>query len=129
MSGLNLESLSKSQLIARIDELEMRLEELKPKNADVLHTAWAFGLSRQEAEALCLLRSREFVTQDQMRAACAASDAALSGKSKLVDVIIHKLRKKLAETPIRIETLWGVGHKLASGKEYLDQVVEERRYR
>lgn len=129
MTSVNLESLSKSQLIKRIDELEFRLREMQPKHSDVLMAAWVFGIPKQMAEALCALRKAKRLEKNQLLAACAGRDALSNGDTKLADVVICKLRKKLAGTPINIKTIWGVGYEMTAGFDYFDEKIEERRYR
>jgi DNA-binding response OmpR family regulator len=129
MNDLNLESLSKSQLIERIDELEMRLEDMKPKHSDVLLAAWVFGIPKQLAEALCALRKGRRLEKNQLLAACAGRDAMANGDTKLADVVICKLRKKLANTPIEIKTVWGIGYEMIAGFDFFDEKIEERRYK
>jgi len=129
MNSANLENLSKSQLIALIDDLEFRLNEFTPQNTEILLFAYVFNLTKQEAKALCALAKGRAITQSQLRMVIAQSSDARENISKLVDVVIMKLRRKLKGHPIKIETVYGTGYVLSEGADYIAQMIEERRYR
>lgn len=69
-----------------------------------------FGLTKQQAEVLSLLVTREFLTKDQLDfGSRAAKSARGEGYDKIGQVIICCLRKKLRPHGIEIKTIWGEG--------------------
>jgi two-component system cell cycle response regulator CtrA len=68
-----------------------------------------FGLTSSEGTILALLMARSLVTKDAMLAALYHNSGKEEAESKIADVFICKLRKKLKPFGIQIVTRWGNG--------------------
>src|SRR5262245_5834589 len=75
-----------------------------PEPPIVVACCMTFGLRRAEARALIRLMESEFVSREELHAVISRS-----AKSKIVDVIVCHLRKKVAGHGITIETIWAQG--------------------
>src|SRR5262245_40323542 len=73
-----------------------------------------FGLSPAEGRALAELMEHQHVSRQALHAAMAHDGTPVS-QIKTVDVIVCKLRRKLAPHHIEIVTIWGLGFRLADG--------------
>jgi len=78
-------------------------------------------LTPAEGRAFMKLVGQDNVTREELHAAI-CSDAQI----KIVDVIISKLRKKLARHGIKIETLWATGYALhKTGRDKIRKIFVE----
>lgn len=93
---------------ARVKELEgLLLETLVPFPIE-------WGLTGHEAALLGFLANRAQASKDEIMTALyglRVTDAEVP-ETKIVDVFVCKVRKKLQGTPVRIVTLWGRGYAL-----------------
>jgi two-component system cell cycle response regulator CtrA len=89
----------------RIDALEAAL--------GMTITPWVgLGLTPTEARLFGLLVSREQATKAQMLAAIEKPGADDAPEIKIVDVLVCKVRKKIALFGLSIETVWGHGYRM-----------------
>lgn len=112
-----------------IEELEARLHALIRRSRGREHPRWMLGelvldigsqrflhrdtplaLSPREYAALKVLMQRagEPVTKQQMLDRISPDDTSINLEA--IEVLVHRLRKKLAETDVQIVTLRGVGY-------------------
>jgi hypothetical protein len=75
---------------------------------------WLFKLSPTEARALMQLMQHGQVSREALHAAMSPDGIPVS-QIKGIDVVVCKMRKKLAPHGIEIETRWGQGFWLADG--------------
>jgi DNA-binding response OmpR family regulator len=79
---------------------------------------WLPPLTRKEQAILGRLKRGSLVTKDQLyEASCIIADH--EPEMKIIDVYIHKLRKKLRGTGVDIETIWGQGYRLTAASRAL----------
>lgn len=99
-------------LLARIEWLTNTYEGADDDTAAVMAD---LGVGKQVAHLFLILKREEGVTlpRDRImnRLYANKSDDA---EPKIVDVLIHRLRKKLP-SDVRIENVWGVGYRMVSG--------------
>lgn len=116
------------QLVARIDELEEEVRQLRNLLAPVRVFPSAWKLTRQESAFLSALMQRAVnaraLLAEAMRPS-SSSDCRFEGiPEKQVDVIACRVRKKLAALEIKIETIRGLGFSLpARDRAKLDQIL------
>jgi len=60
-----------------------------------------------ESRAFVKLVKHDFVSKEELHAAITHAT-----QTKIVDVVIYRLRKKLARHSIKIDTIWGLGYRL-----------------
>ena len=91
----------------RVATLERALLETRP-----LPLEW--GLTGSEARVFGALVTREIATKDTIMYALYGDrlDADASVEPKIVDVFVHKLRRKLKPFGVIIQTCWAVGYAL-----------------
>jgi len=73
-----------------------------------------FGLSPAEGRALIELMDHQHVSRQAIHAAISRDGNPVS-KTKIIDVIISRIRRKLAPHDIAIITIYGLGFKLGDG--------------
>lgn len=108
-------ALLERQNAALRGDIEERDEIIRQLRAELvgpqLLPEWLPHLTPKEAEFLRVLAGRDAVTRDGLY-------LSVYGQSddgpdvKIVDVIICKLRRKLVDHGINIETIWGRGYRL-----------------
>lgn len=96
-----------------IEDLHRALEE------EVEGLEFAYVLSRREREVLGLLTRRNRVTRQQLYTVLYGADPDGGPGPKIIDIFIHKIRKKLCGTGIIIETIIGVGYQLSEASREL----------
>lgn len=107
-------------LVARIEWLTCSYEGADDEVAQVMAE---FGVSKQVAHLFLILKQSEGVTLHRERIlnrlyANKPDDA----DPKIIDVLVHKLRKKLPPT-IRVDNVWGVGYVLVdSSAKHLPEI-------
>lgn len=110
--------MSEALLRERIDYLEAENAQLRKQLAvDVLdefavRCRAAFELTATEARILNVLMRRTQVSKASMFEAL-YGDRLAGPEPKVLDVMVHKLRRKIGARGIHIETIWGVGLRLA----------------
>lgn len=84
------------------------------------------GLTMAEARVLgCISTSPEGASKIKIYAALYADRIDEPPEPKIVDVLVCKIRKKLAAQEIDIETVWGWGYRLPPlSRERLQQIRE-----
>jgi hypothetical protein len=82
-----------------------------------------FKLTATEGRALVELMEHQHVSREALHAAMARDGNPIS-QLKTIDVVIHKLRKKLKPYGIDISTIWGSGFALAeSGRDKIQKIL------
>jgi hypothetical protein len=82
-------------------------------------------LTEAEASVLEVLYRRPRASRDALMMATAKDAAEDDRDDKIVDIYIHKLRKKLGSIGIEIQTVQGAGFQLTNGaKDFLSHIVE-----
>lgn len=74
-------------------------------------------LTSYEAEIMSVLSRRigHAVMRDTLMSAVYPIDADSPDSTKVLDVLIHRIRRKTAHLNIRIETIWGRDYRLEHG--------------
>ncbi|NEI60938.1 helix-turn-helix domain-containing protein [Rhizobium leguminosarum] len=97
----------------RIEFLEERIRQLEealmPSSVMV---PVEYQLTSLESRVFAHLASREFGTKQSIMMAL-YSDRAEEPEIKIVDVFVCKMRRKLRPFGVKIETIWGLGYRLA----------------
>jgi hypothetical protein len=75
---------------------------------------WLFNLSPAEGRALIELMQYGQVSREALHVAMSPDGTAVSN-IKTIDVVVSRMRRKLASHGIKIVTVWGLGFKLAEG--------------
>jgi DNA-binding response OmpR family regulator len=104
---------------------------MRRENARLSEPARLLGLSPSEAILLSVLISRETLTRMSARVALYSlrpeADHPKS-QSKIIDVFIKRIRERMRELDVRIETIWGVGWRIPKAdKEKLKCLLAEQR--
>lgn len=106
---------------ARVEALEARNERLLEQIARLeaalgldLVAPLGWGLTVQEGRLLGALVSRDVVTKDAGMAALYRDFGKDEPDPKILDVFICKMRPKLRRAGVEIETVWGVGYRIAA---------------
>jgi two-component system cell cycle response regulator CtrA len=118
-----------ASLRARIEVLEGEIDNLQDKCnvllselGQTLNAPLCLNLTGNEAGILGCLLMRPFALKTTLMAAI-YSDRVTDDETpeiKIIDVFVCKLRKKLADYGVTVETIWGEGYKLTpEGKEIL----------
>lgn len=98
------------------EQLEEAREEIRQLKASAQSPAFfppaAWRLSQTETLLLALLSTREFVSHEagEHWLTSTLDRHWLVQPKKLIQVYVHKLRRKLAPHGFSIETRWGEGH-------------------
>lgn len=71
---------------------------------------WLPPLTKHEAKVLAALHSGRVLTKGHILSA--VYGGVDEPMEKIIDVFVCRLRRKLADTPILIETIWGHGYRL-----------------
>jgi hypothetical protein len=100
------------KLKGELEEANETIRQLRQMLAptDIDLPAWLPHLSNLERRFLCALHSGRLMSKGAMMTAL--YEGRDEPEIKSVDVYLYKLRKRLADTPIRIETVWGQGYRL-----------------
>lgn len=112
------------ELVRRIETLEETVRQLTVAlRPPQLWPIWMPRLTGREEAVLSLLVSRPAVTRDMFEIAVAPNSVE---PHKLLDSFIFKLRTKLSTLGIEIESIRGVGYRLAPhSRDYLKAAVSE----
>lgn len=96
--------------VAERDETIRQLREQLYGDETALPT-WLPQLTKHEGKVLAALHSGRTLTKGQILSAVYV-DSPEEPQEKIIDVFVCRLRRKLADTPILIETVWGQGYRL-----------------
>ncbi|RVE90101.1 helix-turn-helix domain-containing protein [Sinorhizobium meliloti] len=77
-----------------------------------------FGLTGSEARVFAHLATRDMATKQSVMLALYSDRADVEPETKIVDVFVCKMRKKLARFGVTIETVWGQGYRLLNRHEF-----------
>jgi two-component system cell cycle response regulator CtrA len=108
-------------LQARLDLVTAELATARERIAQLedmlcVEAPWTglLGLTRAEGVVLTVLMRRDIVSKSQVMAALYAgrADGGEEIGQKITDVFICKLRRKLKEYGIGIDTVWGIGWRM-----------------
>lgn len=105
---IDLDTASRDRLVGHIDVLEDIIQTLLPIESDAERSRMrALGLTRAEGRMLaCLANGRTWSRQQMRTASWQHGDEY---ETKTVDVLVHKIRKKLRHHGIEIRNDWGSG--------------------
>lgn len=95
------------------DRLRARIQDLEEVLFSAALPPIEYGLTRQEARVFGVLVSRPLATKSAIMAALYDERGADWAEPKIVDVLVCKIRKKLAPFGIEILTRWGEGYFIA----------------
>ncbi len=111
----------------RIMALEDENEVLRQRLEEVTSTVFAIpGVTSKEMIILSTLYRREgIVTKGALHSALYQLDPGEGADEKIIDVFICKLRKKLSEFGIVIETAWGRGYSLTEESRVIIRQYEK----
>ena len=102
-----------SVLRERIQQLE---EMLMPHGVRVPPE---YRLTSTEARLFVHLASRDVASKESLMLALYSDRAGDPPEIKIVDVMVCKMRKKIAAFGIRIETIWGQGYSLPDRERFM----------
>ncbi|MBK0020940.1 helix-turn-helix domain-containing protein [Ochrobactrum sp. S46] len=106
-------------LLARIDAQAERIRQLEEVLApSSINVPIEWCLTGSEAAVFACLAARKIATKDMIYHALYATRTE-DIEPKIVDVFIHKLRRKVVPFGVVIETLWGSGYYLQNREKYL----------
>jgi DNA-binding winged helix-turn-helix (wHTH) protein len=110
----DVETMSRPALIAYVNQLESALQPRAEQfdQQGVINLVTMFGLTPTEAELLALLADGRAHSKQGVLDMLYASRPNDMPELKIVDVFICKLRRKLADSPIGISTIWGHGYQI-----------------
>lgn len=100
------------KLEAENEELRAHIGRLEDLLGMRLDAPLEFGLTPTEARLFGLLTRVEMATKDRIMFALYASRIDAEPEIKIVDVLVHHIRKKVEPFGITIETLWGTGYRM-----------------
>lgn len=107
--SMSLEELQDEVLIAR-----QRLDALRRDDNPSFRIAVELGMSGKEKLIFQLMHMRmDSIVRKETMMDWLYSDQLDIPDSKIIDVFICKMRKKLVDTPYKIETIWGTGYQLS----------------
>lgn len=118
-------SRSEIAMRERIEELEELVRQLKEQLVPPLTFPLQFKLTSSETNLLAFLYARapHVIPRERINAALWLDDG-VAPYVKIIDVLVCKLRKKLAPFGVDVETSWGVGYRLsASARDRLEQLM------
>ena len=85
-----------------------------------------FGLTPSEARVLLALVEHGFVGKADLHGAMSREDKVVTSRINTLGVVVYRLRAKLAEHGIAIETVWGQGFKLdEAARDRLRKILAE----
>ncbi|WP_283800076.1 helix-turn-helix domain-containing protein [Nitratireductor sp. GZWM139] len=90
----------------RIRQLE---EALSPASIEI---PMEWGLTATEARIFSHMATRDVARKDAIMLAVYGGRSGEMPDEKIVDVLICKMRKKLAAFGVQIQTVWGIGYAL-----------------
>lgn len=111
--GVELLQQQNKQLRDQVDELHETIRQLRaqlaPDRSEL--PVWLPHLTRTERKLLVALGNGRLMSKDRLHHLMYEDDPNGGPQTKIVDVFVCKLRRKLADV-IQIETLWGQGYRL-----------------
>jgi DNA-binding response OmpR family regulator len=112
-----------ARTLAERDELAERVRQLEELLLDHGWVPEAWGLTASENTLLNVLALRRLASKEALHLALYGNDPDGGAAIKIIDVMVHKLRRKLAAQDIQIETVWGMGYRLSDETRlYLTQL-------
>jgi two-component system response regulator TctD len=103
---------------ARCEQAEARLEELVGHIADPQREADLLAgvpgaLTGRERQLLCMMLRRPGVVfrKEAIMLGLYGHTDDETPEIKIIDVFVHKVRRKIAGGPVEIETVWGEGYR------------------
>ena len=120
----NLEMWSKTDLISEIYNLQHKLQIYEADNKDdpIADIRRILGIPRRPASLLLSLMDGRIHTKENILQIIYMDRPDEAPESKIVDVFVCKIRKKVKPWGVRIETIWGSGYRLVDVdrlKDYL----------
>lgn len=100
------------RLVAERDELSERVRQLESIINDRSWVPDDWGLTPSEITVLNVLALRRLATKEAIHFALYGADPDGGASDKIVDVLVCKMRPKLARVGITVHTAWGAGYRL-----------------
>ncbi len=101
-----------AELRERIDILEEENRQLQEAlYPDEMSPMWRYGLTKCEIALFNRLLQTELATRETLVNVLEATTRK-PGAQRTVDVMMHKIRRKLKHSPHKIHTVWGIGYRL-----------------
>ena len=116
---LNLEAMSKEQLIAYCYDIEHRLNDMLPAENHVNNLRTSLKLTPSRAKMLALLSNGRLHTREALFSASRGHGDSADTDTKVVDVHICALRKAVVPLGVEIENVHGVGYQLTAGAKII----------
>lgn len=118
-----------ARLVALIDALREENETLKAQLGHRVAIPVCLRLTPGEERVLARLYASTEASKDQLLDAVIGNRPdADAPEPKIVDVFVHKIRRKVSPWGIEIETLWGRGYTLPhASREVLQRLIEAER--
>lgn len=128
MQHVDPEKLTRDQLIAHVYNLEARLEEVGAvvKAQPLASIQVLFGLTVLEGRLLATLSDGRIHSKESLLSSLYFDRADDAPEIKIVDVFVCKLRKKLVGYPIRIDTVWATGYRVADPANLIAAMAGEQ---
>jgi DNA-binding response OmpR family regulator len=122
---IDVDTASRDKLVAHIDELENLLSNAYPNEVDTARYQYAFGLTFAEAAIVAGLAKRGRATREYLR------DVSFQwgdrNNIKNIDVLMVRIRRKLAPFNIIVGKEWGVGFLIdPDNLKLLRSILDER---
>lgn len=103
-------ALLREQVEERDETIRQLRGQLAPSIDDL--PSWLPPLTKHQRKFICALHSGRVVTK-QMQLDIIYDGSADTPDPAILGAFACQLRKRLAGTPIKIETVWGLGYRLA----------------
>lgn len=100
------------ELLARVEDLEQQVQDLETALTEPLPEFLHIELTKSERVLLGLLASRPLVSKATFMMAHYSTRGDDQPLEKIIDVFVCKLRRKLKQAGLEIETVWGQGYRL-----------------
>jgi DNA-binding response OmpR family regulator len=120
-------TMSRAELEAYAGDLEGQVDALKSVSvvSGKLALVSAFGVTKMQAAVLAILADGRLHERDQiMDALYWNRDVDDVPLPKIVDVVVHKLRRRVEPHGLTIKTIWGVGYQLENAGRVADLLGE-----
>ncbi len=118
--------MTQGHLAAVIAERDTLAERVRQLEAVIFDLAWhpsEWEVTPQEAVVLNLLSLRAIATNDAILQVLNADRDDGGAEFRIINVLIHRLRRKLCRHGIAIHNVWGTGYRLDPDKRlYLAQL-------
>jgi two-component system cell cycle response regulator CtrA len=101
-----------------IETLREKVKQLEALLAPEYRPPLEWCLTESEARVFAALLARDVATKEQIMHALYAERIDREPEMKILDVLVCKMRKKLAPHGINIVTVWGIGYSLQDRAQF-----------